>query len=779
LSDPTREAHPYVGSHSLAFDLRWRRLCIRIFRVVTFARFQDEQTMDEPTLTLLLRSLKQRLRRPKSTESESERAVSLAQWQLHPSAREIQNLIAGGSIAKARALCDDLLAKAPGDPLLEGLRLQILNKDRMTRLEYTQAIGARLANVADLDTRVMLLQHALLRYPNESQLCEMLKTATAQRDLITSMIAQARDEESAGRYAEALQQWFTVRECYPDLPKLKSQIQRLVLLRVSQLRSARKATLIREITRLLRVGEYERAVAQCGVALAEFPNDADLLAARADVERKAGRAAEIQQVVVTGVSYFHDRRLDDAIKAFRTAAELDGNDEQVRDLLAMALLEKVQIVLDEDWRQARQLFSEAARLVPHHSLVKSLREAIRERRAAASDVGTDDEVPEADSVTVDVAEPVELAGFAAPAAPQAQQTPASHKPSFRLLCRRSMAAMQAHLQAFYLRLRYSSSRGPLITVVLLVLLVVSLSANAAWYFIASDKPAVTSPLPVAAVPSTLEIRALPDGAEIFIDGRKAGESVVRSQLADGEYSVVVSKPGYTSQTVPVKLDAPRQTVDVTLQALPMDLQIVSDQPAGTVWLDQELKGELARGELLIPQIRPGIHELIIKTSKGQALAAFEMRAGSPATPVSLPQRRLPAVFFIGSTEKNLRMDCNCVPTDVRAGGSTVPLKAGGVELESPAAGSSLQLALWGGKKLIVEGSAKPRAIVAAYWNATTTAPRPSSTDALISEATLLMNNRRYEAALAKLKEALARDPRNDQVPILEKRIRRMMILNPN
>jgi hypothetical protein len=443
------------------------------------------------------------------------------------------------------------------------------------------------------------------------------------------------------------------------------------------------------------------------------------------------------------------------------------------------LLEKVQLVLDADWHEARRLFSEAARLVPRHALVRSLGDAIRERRLELQESGCaiDDELPAADPRTVDPTEVVEMPGMEAHP-PRQQHSPASNTRSFPRRRRRSSEALRAYLQPVYLRLRYSPSRGALITVVLLVLLVVSLSINAALYFMESDEPAAIPP-PVAAVPPTLEIRALPDGAEIFIDGRKAGDSVVRSQLAAGDYSVVVSKPGYAPQTLPVKLDKPRQTVDVTLQALPMDLRIISDQPSGTVWLDQELKGELAGGELSIPQVRPGIHELNIKTAKGQALASFEMRAGVPATPISLPQRRLPAVFFIGSTEKNLRIDCNCGPADIRVGGSTVALKAGGVELESPASGSMLPLAVWGGKKLSLEGGATPRAIVAAYWNRPVTPPAPSPADALLSEATLLTNNRRYEEALAKLKEAIARDPKNDEAAVLEKRIRRLMAFNPN
>src|SRR5678815_4510052 len=149
-------------------------------------------------------------------------------------ARDIKACLAVGDTSKALLLCDQMLSTHPGDPLFEGLRLEAENREREVRLEYIRRLDTELESTPDLDSRINAIQHALVRYPAESQLSQLLKNATARRDLLNSLLSEARHEEQSDGYAASLKRWYLVRELYPAMPGLDEEIRRVETLADTQ-----------------------------------------------------------------------------------------------------------------------------------------------------------------------------------------------------------------------------------------------------------------------------------------------------------------------------------------------------------------------------------------------------------------------------------------------------------------------------------------------------------------------------------------------------------------
>ena len=83
----------------------------------------------------------------------------------------------------------------------------------------------------------------------------------------------------------------------------------------------------------------------------------------------------------------------------------------------------------------------------------------------------------------------------------------------------------------------------------------------------------------------------------------------------------------------------------------------------------------------------------------------------------------------------------------------------------------------GGKRLTIYGSRLPVATVALYWGSDDR-PATSSVDALLREANAMIYSRNYKAALSKVSEVLTKSPDDERVPILQKRLQRLMAIDP-
>ena len=128
---------------------------------------------------------------------------------------------------------------------------------------------------------------------------------------------------------------------------------------------------IEQIKLYLRSGDYPRALDLLRATTAEFSNDRDDNHAElAELEKLAQdgvkRSAEANRLITESQELFAHQNSAEAIRLLRKAYELDKNNSLARAILANALVEHAQSVVDTDWLEAETLTNQALVLNPAH-----------------------------------------------------------------------------------------------------------------------------------------------------------------------------------------------------------------------------------------------------------------------------------------------------------------------------------------------------------------------------------------------------------------------------
>jgi tetratricopeptide (TPR) repeat protein len=147
-----------------------------------------------------------------------------------------------------------------------------------------------------------------------------------------------------------------------------------------------KAWLIEQIKICLRSSDYARALELLRGAAAEFPNDND--AELSELEKLAHdgvkRNAEANRLITESQDLFAQRKSAEAIQLLRQAHELDKKNSLARSILANALVEHAQSVVETDWLEAETLTNQALALNPAHPTAKTIHSLIVERKRTSS-----------------------------------------------------------------------------------------------------------------------------------------------------------------------------------------------------------------------------------------------------------------------------------------------------------------------------------------------------------------------------------------------------------
>jgi tetratricopeptide (TPR) repeat protein len=147
-----------------------------------------------------------------------------------------------------------------------------------------------------------------------------------------------------------------------------------------------KAWLSEQIKICLRSGDYARALDLSRNAAAEFPNDND--AELAELEKLArngvNRNVEASRLITESQELFAQRKSAEAIQLLRQAHELDKKNALARAILANALVEHAQSVVDTDWLEAETLTNQALALNPAHPTAKTVHSLIVDRKTTSS-----------------------------------------------------------------------------------------------------------------------------------------------------------------------------------------------------------------------------------------------------------------------------------------------------------------------------------------------------------------------------------------------------------
>lgn len=137
-----------------------------------------------------------------------------------------------------------------------------------------------------------------------------------------------------------------------------------------QTRIESKMRLVEQINTCLHSGNYSRALDLLRGPAAEFPDDPDLSELEKRAHEGVQRNAEAQRLITESQELFAQRKSAEAIQLLRQAYELDKNNSLARSILANALVEHAQSILETDWLEAETLTNQALALNPAHPTAK-------------------------------------------------------------------------------------------------------------------------------------------------------------------------------------------------------------------------------------------------------------------------------------------------------------------------------------------------------------------------------------------------------------------------
>jgi hypothetical protein len=286
---------------------------------------------------------------------------------------EARKALTDRDFARALQVCNQQLAKYPGNALFQALKFDVEEQQRQELSRFIAEVDNLIEAEPDLDKRVNILKEALNRFPDETHFERTLRLTREKRDLVASIVAKARLYEERAQFSEALGQWEILQSIYEQYPGLNVEMDRLIKRRLQQERSEAKAKLVAQVDRQLHLGNHATALEYIQKAKSEFPNDDELAELEKLARQGVERAAEAARLLAEGQELCAEKKFDLGFRSLREARQLDENNPAIRAAMVTALVERAQQVLDDDWRTADDLVRQALELDPSNALGKSLR----------------------------------------------------------------------------------------------------------------------------------------------------------------------------------------------------------------------------------------------------------------------------------------------------------------------------------------------------------------------------------------------------------------------
>jgi tetratricopeptide (TPR) repeat protein len=147
-----------------------------------------------------------------------------------------------------------------------------------------------------------------------------------------------------------------------------------------QIGSEPRARLVEQIRTSLDSGEYSHVLDLVRGAGAEFPDDAELSKLEDRARDGVRGKAEADRLITESQELFAQQKFTEAIQLLRQAYELDKNNSLARAILANALVERAQSMVETDWLDAEKLANQALALNPAHPTAKTVRGLIEEQK---------------------------------------------------------------------------------------------------------------------------------------------------------------------------------------------------------------------------------------------------------------------------------------------------------------------------------------------------------------------------------------------------------------
>jgi Flp pilus assembly protein TadD len=151
-----------------------------------------------------------------------------------------------------------------------------------------------------------------------------------------------------------------------------------------QSRSVPKTRLVERINAYLRAGDYSRAVDLVRTSATEFPGDAELSELEKLADDGLKRKVDADRLITESQELFAERKFSEAIQLLRQAYELDKKNSLARSILANALVEHAQSIVETDWLESEKLTNQALALNPAHPTAKTILNRIVQQKEKSS-----------------------------------------------------------------------------------------------------------------------------------------------------------------------------------------------------------------------------------------------------------------------------------------------------------------------------------------------------------------------------------------------------------
>ena len=272
----------------------------------------------------------------------------------------------------------DICAQFPKNPVFQALKLEAEERQRHERSAYLAEVSLRVDREPDLDKRVAILEEAVRLRRDDPQFKDRLRIATEKRNLIASIVAQARDYEKNRAYNEALGQWEAIRRIHSQYPGLSYEIDRLSKQRDREAAAEARSQLEEQIDNCLQAQDFERAVSLCKSGLAEFPNDGRLEERRLRASEGLELTRKAEEALEQAVRLIEQNHIEEGLASLRAARALPVGSSLVKVVLVDTLSRYASALVNDNPELAGQLVAEALALNPNHALCLSVKATIEE-----------------------------------------------------------------------------------------------------------------------------------------------------------------------------------------------------------------------------------------------------------------------------------------------------------------------------------------------------------------------------------------------------------------
>ena len=277
---------------------------------------------------------------------------------------EARRHLADHNFAKAISACQSYLSKYPTNAIFQALRYDIEEQQRQELSALIAQVDRQVEAEPDLDKRVSILREALDQHPGESHFERALRLVQDKRDLVNSIVTRAHLHEEQGAFGDALNDWEILRTIYSQYPGLKFEVERLQKRRDQQSRVDARTRLIDQIDSCLHSSDYSRAFELLQEAKQEFPHDEELQELEKHAQQGVERKTEAQRLITDGQDLCARQKAAEGISLLRQAYELDENNTLARAVLANALVEQAQSMVESDWHEAEKVIQRSFRSEP-------------------------------------------------------------------------------------------------------------------------------------------------------------------------------------------------------------------------------------------------------------------------------------------------------------------------------------------------------------------------------------------------------------------------------